>query len=462
MSKTSRKLSVLIIPLMLVAMLLPMLGQQPSSVGTASTPAASSSTKVSASQREQALANFRNSGLHFEANVGQTDPQVRYLARGGGYTVFLTDKEAVMAFTAGASNGTVLRFALSGANSATQLVAQNPLKVRSNYFIGNNPANWHTDVPNYGAVVYQNAYPGIDLAYYGNGKQLEYDFIVAPGATPAAIHMNVAGANKVEVQAGTLVLHTALGDIRQPAPHIYQDGPKGREQVAGGYVLAADGTVSFAVSAYDASRALVIDPYIAYSSYLGGSSTDYGAAVAVDSNGNAYITGYTGSVDFPTVNAINPGKVGGVYDAFVTKVPASPITGSNWVYSTYLGGGNEERANNIAVDVQGNAYIGGFTNSADFPIVQPVQPALSGSYDGFVVKINAAGNALSYSTYLGGGGDDRVSGVAVDSSGNAYVVGQTISGNFPTQNAPQGSTGGGFDAFVAKLPAVPLAGTHPL
>ena len=214
-----------------------------------------------------------------------------------------------------------------------------------------------------------------------------------------------------------------------------------RREISGAYVLNGGGQVSFQVAAYDASQPPIIDLVLSYSTYLGGSGTDQGSAITVDASGNAYVTGSTGSTDFPTGSPFQPANAGGdSNDAFVTKLNAA---GNALVYSTYLGGSANDFGNGIAVDASGNAYVTGSTDSTDFPTASLIQAAHGGDFDAFVAKLNAAGNALVYSTYLGGIGTDFGFGVAVDAASNAYVTGTTSSTDFPTASPFQPNKGGG-------------------
>jgi len=348
-----------------------------------------------------------------------------------------------------------------GANLEPSVVGAEELPGKANYFIGSDPANWRTDVPTYAKVRYKNVYPGIDLIYYGNQRQLEYDFVVSPGADPRRIRLGFHGADKLEVDAqGDLVLHTATGVIRQRKPVIYQEVEGARREIAGGYVLEGARRVGFRVTAYDAHRPLVIDPALFYSTYLGGSDSDEGFAIAVDTAGTAYVTGGTFSIDFPTTQgAFQTTLVGFHGVAFVTKLNS---TGSGLVYSTYLGGAIADRGQAIAVDIAGNAYVTGLTFSKDFPTT-PVAfqstPNLLAGNNAFVTKLNPLGSALVYSTYLGGISRDHATGIAVDAAGNAYVTGNTSSVQFPTTPGAYQTTFGGSndvliyqgDAFVVKL-----------
>ncbi len=406
--------------------------------------------------------------LSFEANVGQTAAQVQYLSSGNGYALFLTSTGAVLSLTQPAAGGTAKTSPLTsttGVALAMNLVGANPQASVSgldkqagvsNYFIGNDPSQWHTNIANYSQVEYQDVYPGVNLVYYGNQQQLEYDFVVAPGAKPSNIQLNFQGQDSMSLDAqGDLVLHTATGDVLQHAPVVYQEINGVRQTVSGQFVLGTQGQVSFQVGAYDKGLPLTIDPMLVYSTYLGGNSEDDGLAIAVDGSGNAYVTGDTESTNFPTTTGAFQASPGGGYDAFVTKLNAA---GTAINYSTYLGGNGADYGYRIAVDGAGSAYVTGFTQSSNFPTTagafQTSHGSDGGLYDAFVTKLNATGTALSYSTYLGGNNQDEGSGIAVDGAGNAYVTGYTSSTNFPTTTgAFQTNYGGAPDAFVTKLNA---------
>jgi len=415
--------------------------------------------------------------LLFEVNRGQTDARVKFLSRGKGYTLFLTPTEAVLSLRQRSAHGRdeskadvgrrleSLRIQLVGARIAPNLVGLGHLPGTSNYFIGNDPNKWHTAVPTFSQVKYENVYPGIDLICYGNQGQLEHDFLVAPGADPRVVRLSIRGATKARIDSdGNLLLSIPGGTISLHRPRIYQDVGGTRQPVTGGYVLKGANRIGFKIDEYDVDKPLTIDPVLSYSTYLGGNSDDSGNAIAVDSAGNAYVTGQTASINFPTAGPVQPGLGGvGLDDVFVTKLNPG---GSALVYSTYLGGSGEDLGFGIAVDLAGNAYVTGQTASTNFPTMNPLQPTLSGSSDGFVTKLNPSGSALVYSTYLGGSGDDFGAAIAVDSAGDAYLAGTTDSTNFPTtpaawQTMPGARSSCGFppntfpcrDAFVSKLNA---------
>ena len=251
------------------------------------------------------------------------------------------------------------------ANPDAKVTGEDELSGKINYLIGKDSSKWRTAVAIYAKVRYEQVYPGIDLVYYGNQRQLEYDFVVAPGADPARIRLKLAGARKMYVNGqGQLVFQTAGGDVRWNKPEIYQEVDGQRRSVPGKYVLRAGHGLGFAVAAYDTAKPLIIDPTLVYSTYLGGSSFDEGFSIAVDNSGNAYVTGFTGSSDFPTAAGAFQTTYGGIFNAFVTKL--NP-TGSSLVYSTYLGGSGGDEGYGIAVDTSGDAYITGIAGSSDFP-----------------------------------------------------------------------------------------------
>ena len=410
--------------------------------------------------------------ISFEVNRGQTNAQVKFLSRGKGYTLFLNRTEAVMLLRRpgprvtdlGAARAlgahreavagsalAVLRMELVGASPA-HIAGSQELPGKSNYFIGNDPKKWLTNVPTYAQVKYRSVYPGMDLVYYGSQQQLEHDFVLAPGADPKAIRVRFSGADQLSLNAeGNAVIEIAGAQVILRAPVIYQEGDRVRQTVEGHYLLRGRNELGFAVAPYDAHKTLIIDPVLAYSTYLGGNGTDVGNAIAVDDEGNAYVTGSTNSMDFPTtLGAFQTTFGGGLSDAFVSKLNKNGLA---LLYSTYLGGSGTDEGHGIAVDGEGNAYVTGFTNSANFPTTHGAfQRTFSGVSNAFVTKLNKLGSAPVYSTYLGGSGGDKGNAIAVNREGNAYVAGSTNSMNFPTFRPFQGTISiGSVNAFVTKL-----------
>jgi len=406
--------------------------------------------------------------LNFELNQGQTHQRVKFLARSDGYVLFLTATEAVMALDNPAAHRkgkenldvrdeekarpprSIVRMKLEGANRAPQIEGLEQLPARSNYFAGTDASAWHTNIPNYARVRYAQVYPGIDMVYYGNGRRLEYDFIVAPGSDPELIEIAFGGIKAFEIsRMGDVVLYTQQGNMLQSRPAAYQEKDGVTEQVPVDYVAKDARHVGFQLGAYDQSRPLIIDPVLVYSTYLGGSGFDQGYAIAVDSLGNSYVTGQTAAIDFPTTSGAFQTKYGGG-DAFIAKLNPS---GSALVYSTYLSGAS---GNGIAVDSAGNAYITGDAGPLSFPTTAGAFQTSPVGYDAFVTKLNPAGSGLVYSARFGGNLDDFSRGIALDVSGNAYITGWTVCRStictFPTVNAFQPNfAGGNNDAFVTKI-----------
>ena len=425
----------------------------------ASAASVATSNGVAASVKSQVGAHYGKLPISFEANRGQSDAAVKFLSRGPGYSLFLTPAEAVLRLR-GAEQSAVVRLSFAGANGDPSLRGVDPQGNTSNYFVGSTASSWQHDVANFAKVEYADLYPGIDLLYYGNQHQLEYDFIVAPGADPGRIALNVAGVDKMHIDAeGNLVLSTGLGDLVQHRPIVYQQVAGKRQVIDARYAMQSDRRVGFHLGAYDVSLPLVIDPVLVYSSYLGGTLGDRGYDVAVDASSNAYVAGRADSSNFPVKGAYQATNKG-ASDAFVAKFSGSGAL----VYSSYFGGVGQDEGFGIAVDSTGSAYVTGRTTSLDFPVTAAAfQRTLGGVQDAFVTKFSAAGNALVYSTYLGGNANSASAtatgdfgySVAVDGSGNAYVTGYAVSTNFPTTAGAFQTAGGGTwdDVFVSKLNA---------
>lgn len=444
--------------------------------GESSSPAQMQENNAVVSQKRIAE-QYGKLPLSFERNIGQTDNEVKFLSRGGGYTLFLTSTEAVLSIrkgkeTAQPSNDgensvdsksvlksstaieqAVVRMALENANPRPDVAGEAEMEGKSNYITLDDSREPVTNVSHYARVRYKEVYPGVDLIYYGNQRQLEYDFVVSPGIDPKAIKIRFEGSEKLETdKAGNLLLETAAGKIVQKAPIVYQEKDGARETVSAKYVIGDNHRVGFEIGNYDASRELVIDPILIYSTFLGGSNDDVGNDIAVNAVGEAFITGMTASTDFPTIAGLQMSDLDGTgKDAFVTKLNAA---GTERVYSTYLGGMTDQEGNSIAIDSAGNAYITGVTGQN---ILQ--------YKDAFLIKLNAAGTALAYPVVLFGGGtpdvgynraDDIPYSVALDSANNAYITGETTATDFTAGQSIsviQPDNGALSDAFAVKVNA---------
>ncbi len=423
------------------------------------------------------VADYGNLPLYFETNKGQSNKQAKFLSHGKGYILSLTNDSAV--FSLNKSN--IVSIKLLNANENTKVTGIDKLPLMVNYFIGSDSHKWLREIKTYGKVKYADIYPGIDLVYYGNQKKLEYDFIVSPGATPNNIKLSYSGITDLNIdKKGQLILHTSEGNITQLAPFIYQIVNGIKQKIDGKYVLYEDGkTIGFNVLSYDVTKPLIIDPVLVYSTFLGGVNNDFGWAIDVDSEGNAYVTGSTLSVsDFPTTAGVVQPKFGGGAagsNIFVTKFNSQGVP----VYSTYIGGSGLTFGLDIKVDDSGNAYVAGTAYSqTSFPTTTGAYQTMfgGGAADVVVVKLNPSGSSLVFSTFLGGssfdGGTDQSAngssnddgssifdsfwhmGIDLDGDGNIYVTGTTLSPDFPVIAGVLQSTKAGAgpsDAFVTKL-----------
>jgi hypothetical protein len=455
-------------------------------VGTAMPPAGGSGHVVRASsqktaattvaiRRQQAANAYAKLPVSFVENRGQTDARARYYAQGNGYAFFLTPSSVVLSFAkqqaAPAEVQTPEQIAL-----ALQFVGRNPQVEPQgaeraagvvNDLRGSDPSQWHTQIAQYRDVVYRELWPGIDLRLREQSGVLKYEFHVRPGASPADIQLAYGGADGLSVDdAGQLRISTPLGVLQDSAPVSYQDIDGVRVPVSSRYVLGGganpDGKFSFGVGGYQRDHELVIDPGVQYTTFLGGNSNETGAGISVDAAGNAFVAGTTQSPNFPTTSGAfrRTGAAQSFPDVFVSKLNAA---GTALIYSTFVGGSNMEFGNSLAVDANGNAYVTGTTKSSNFPTtgnafdrsinIPPNCPRCGTDVtDGFAFKLNAAGSALSYSTYLGGTEYEAPRGIAVDGSGNAYVTGETLSRDFPTTAGAFSRTlRGDYDVFVTKL-----------
>jgi len=396
-------------------------------------------------------ANYGKLPLVFEKNRGQADLQARFLVRGKGYTAFLTSDGMVLSLRAtnvvpalGMDNlpapsnvlsvpAEIIQFRLTGATPNPAVLGEDQQLGKVNYFFGKDPAKWRTNVPTYARVRYRNVYPGIDLVYYGAGRQLECDFDVSPGANPNRIKFEIRGAKEIHVDTnGDLVLKTTSGELHFEMPVVYQEFNGRRIIVDGGYVVNDPTHFSFHVAHYDPAKPLVIDPVLVYSTYVGGSGFDQPAGIAVDSTGGTYVAGFTDSPDFPL--AALGSLPTGTNHVFIAKLDPS---GSHLVYADYVGGSGSDYGYALALDSANEVYVTGNTQSSDFPTVNPYQASLLGAYNTFLTRISADGSSLLYSTYLGGDSYDQPSGIGIDAIGEVHVAGITTSRNFPVVNAYQ-------------------------
>jgi Beta-propeller repeat len=431
---------------------------------------------------------LRDLPLRFEENRGQAPGGARYIARALGYEFRLESTRNVLLWANPQRNNLAsIETRFLGANPSARLQPEALMEAKTNYLIGNVPANWRREMPNYGQVRVAGVYPGIDLVFYGKSGAVEYDFVIQPGANPESIRFEISGAKSIRLAPdGDLVLETSAGEVCWKKPALYQDLERGRKPIDGVFELLGGKRVGFRVGRFDRRKALVIDPTLSYSSFFGSPSHseigfERALGIGLDSAGNAYIAGITASNDLPVTAGALQTAFGGstanirylIGDAFVAKfTPAGALS-----YVTYLGGSGDDIATGIVVDGAGDAYLVGSTNSKDFPTTPGVlQRALKGSGgnscvtfgDAFVAKLNPSGTQLLYSTYLGGSLDDFGWAIQIDAQGDAYVAGATLSSDFPVVNAKQGSLKGSGgepgrpscngaplfdagDAFVAKL-----------
>jgi Beta-propeller repeat/Abnormal spindle-like microcephaly-assoc'd, ASPM-SPD-2-Hydin len=417
---------------------------------------------------------YANLPMGFEENRGQAAREVSFVAHGSGYALALTPQEtditllrrrvmngsplnraaSLRALRAAlkAQSTTVIRMQLEGVNPSPKVAAADKLPGQTNYFVGNDPKKWVTDVPSYARVKYSGIYPGVDLVFYGNQRHLEYDFVIAPGADPKSVKLKIEGAQKLAINSrGDLTLSVSDGDVEFKKPVIYQTVGSERREIAGNYAVSSDNRVTFAVSAYDKTLPLVIDPLLNYSTYLGGTGDETGFGIAVDSAGDAFVAGSTSSTDFPTIAATALQKNAPATGCgYLTEI--SP-TGATQLYSTYLcGTSGADQAFAVAVDTNGKVYVAGSTSSTDFPTMNGLTtPAANPGGAAFVTKLDttlSGAASLLYSSYVGGTSGDFANAVAADGSGNAYLGGDTFSN-------PGAPGSGGFPVTTGAFQATP-------
>ena len=439
-------------------------------------------------ERSHVPMGYAHLPLAFERNNGQTDAQVKFLARGSGYGLFLTQYEAVLALRSPRSSepASVVRMRLSKANENPAVTGTDPLPGKSNYLIGNDPGKWHRDVPQFARVRYHEVYPGVDLVYYGTQGELEYDFELAPGADPKNVSLQFGGLRRITInKVGDVVLASGASDVRLKAPRVYQVIGGEQRIIASRFVLRRPDQVGFELGSYDSSRALVIDPVLAYSTYIGGSADEACPAaaritiasissppagcpaIAVDSAFNMYVAGATTSSDFPAAGTPFQASRAAAPDVFVAKLNSQ---GSALVFSTYLGGDGTDFTAGLAVDGASNVAVAGSTTSTDFPTgtTSGFQgTAASAGQHAFVAELSPDGSTLLYSTYLSGGGTDTATGLALDATGKIYVSGITSSGatnppNFPTTTGAFQTTSKATNQFFLSKIDSTLSGVSSL
>jgi len=399
-------------------------------------------------------AQFKNSPIGFE--LYEANGVTKYISRGNNFALFLTPTEAVVTLNdANTSTPAVLRMQFLGANKTTTLTGLGNTQSKSHYFMGNDPTKWKTDITRYGKVRYEALYPGIDLLFYGNQSELEYDFIVAPNIDPDIIRLNFTGAKKLSISNnGDLLIETSAGRVLQKKPIVYQNtlNKQNKKIINSRYVLLDKNTIGFNIGNYDHSQPLIIDPILDYATYIGGSDQDNGTKIAIDSNGYIYITGYTFSSDFPSGAVL-----GSNISAFITKLTPD---GSSVVFSIYLGGSGTDRGRDIAISDEGDIYIVGETTSTDFPVLASAhQLQNNGGTDVFMTVISRGGSHLHYSTYFGGSGYDAGRGLAIGNNDQVYLTGETWSDDLLTTNSLDSVCGTGstctnsqsYDAFFTVI-----------
>jgi predicted outer membrane repeat protein len=398
--------------------------------------------------------------LAFIENQGQIDERAEFVAYSQKATVYFTLTEAVFHFAEKASskNGKshkelVLRAEFLNANREALIEGREMLPGKINIFRGNDSSKWLTNIPTYREIFYKNLWSGINLIYRGEESYgLKYDFVIQPGADPAQIRFRYHGCEGISVNSSNeLIIKTALGDITEKVPSIYQAIDGKHIEVKGSFEVIDSGTVGYRLGDYDKNQELVIDPGLLYSTFIGGAYSDSAYEIFVDSLGQAYITGYTASLDFPVSSGAYDTTYNWNGDVFVTKLNQN---GNGIIYSTYIGTDDEEEEGRaIAVDASGNAYITGYTISPNFPTTPGAYDTTYNSIgDVFLLKLNSTGSALIYSTYIGGSGYEMGNDVVVDGDGYAYVCGTTDSANFPkTAGAFDESYNNWEDGFVLKM-----------
>ncbi|MEQ9032102.1 MAG: DUF11 domain-containing protein, partial [Aggregatilineales bacterium] len=413
--------------------------------------------------------------MTFEQNLGQADKSVTFLSRGRGYTLYLTGNQAVFALSQTveiddlSQTQTPLTMALVNSNPSASIHGEALQSGVSNYFMGNDPAEWQTNVPHYGAVRYSDVYSGIDLIYYGNDSELQYDFVVAPHSVPESIRINFAEAELLELDTnGDLLIHTSAGMVRQHAPFSYQEINGEQIEIASAFAINEDKTVSFTIGNYDPNFELTIDPVLTleYGTYLGGSETDDIVAIASGENGEVYLAISTLSEDFPIRSAYQDifGGTGQQFptsDIAIVKINTTQSGDSSLIFSTYVGGDSYENVSDILVDDLGRVIVSGSTQSTNFPLTNAYDSTLGGNTDGVFFRLSASGDSLEFSTLFGGDGYENVNAISLH-DGTLYIAGNTDSSNFPTLNAYQATKPSSVSDDDSIISVFDVSGTIPI
>ena len=397
----------------------------------------------------------------FERNIGQVDDRFEFIAQGSRHSIRLAPTQAEFDFPSSRKEpARQIRASIAGARLQVHGQAQQPLGGRVNYLRGNDPKKWLTDIPTFGRVSFPQIYPGIDLVYHGSGGFVENDFIVSPGADPSRIRITFDGADTIRLESdGSVTVAAGRRQLSWKKPSLYQETATGRKKlVEGRYRQDSNQSIGFEVGIYDLNLPLVIDPVITYATYFGTPNTEAAFRVTADASGNAYIVGGSNNQGFPITPSTTYYDSGGQSgDVILAKLNAA---GNQMIFTTHIGGGQSNTGGGIALDAAGNIYVTGLTSSSDFPHTTDLTTdAILPNENCFVMKLNPSASQVIYSTLIGGSNFDGCNGIGLDSVGNAYVAGATMSTDFPTVNGVQTSIGGSalnaynVDAFIAKLSA---------
>ena len=411
------------------------------------------SALVTPTAAAETSSSFGNTPLSFEPNQGQWTKEASFGTHAQGFSALFHGPDVVYSLQADERQARIATRWIGAAKK--QLNAVDKLPGTANYYVGNDESRWISGLPTYRRSKATAIYPGVDLVYYGHGQQLEYDLVVAPGTDTSRVMLAFEGGRSTLDEHGNLILTTNAGQFIQHRPVAYQPAAGGeRTPVDAKYMIGKRGEVTLALGKYDRRRELVIDPTIAWARTLGSGTADGSGqanAVAVDSSGNVFVGGITGATDFPAINAYQS-TLGSsnCCNSADAFVTKFNPDGSTVIFSTYFGGSNTESGTGLAVDGSGNAILVGYTTSADMGTKNAYQNALRGMRNAFIAKFSPTG-ALIFATYLGGSAYDGATAVAVDSTGAICLTGTTTSTDFPILVPYQGTYKGGTDGFLTKL-----------